>query len=114
MLNITHKFQPIIRDVRVLKYEWEEDQMRIHIQIRLKDDSHLVVRDYKFSDNSRKYSYHWMDENGDLRIRWDNVPHWKNIPTFPHHKHIEKKDNVVGSTETDLESVLTCISKKLK
>ncbi|WP_457613933.1 toxin-antitoxin system TumE family protein [Methanocaldococcus sp.] len=33
------------------------------------------------------YSFHWQDKNGDLIVRWDNAPHYRNIKTFPHYKH---------------------------
>lgn len=39
------------------------------------------------------YSYHWADVDGNLIVRWDNTPHFPELPGFPHHKHD-------GSTET--------------
>ena len=90
MFNILKKYKDIITDTEVIKYESEEKQIRIQIKLELKDGSQLVIRDYKFIDNSRKYVYHWMDRAGNLRIRWDNSAHWKSISTFPHHKHVLK------------------------
>ena len=113
MFNILKKFQDIITNIEVIKYEIEENQIRIQIKLELKDRSQLVIRDYKFSDNSRKYAYHWMDRAGSLRIRWDNSAHWKNVSTFPHHKHISNDENIRESTETDIESVLVCIKGHL-
>ncbi len=48
-----------------------------------------------------------------LISRWDNASHWKNINTFPYHKHIEKKSNVVFSTEVYLDEILGVIEKKI-
>lgn len=109
MYNILKKFEHIIKEIEVIRYESEENQIRIHIKLELKDRSILVVRDYKFSTNKRKYSYHWMDQHGNLKVRWDNTTHWKTVSTFPYHKHINKQQNVVESTETEIESVLEYI-----
>ena len=57
------------------------------------------------------YSFHWQDKNGDLIIRWDNAPHYKNIKTFPHHKHT--KNGVEESDEVCLEDVLKYIEKEI-
>jgi len=33
------------------------------------------------------YSYHWADTHDDLIRRWDNTPHFPDLPGFPHHVH---------------------------
>jgi hypothetical protein len=33
------------------------------------------------------YSYHWTDANNTLIKRWDNTPHFSDMPGFPHHIH---------------------------
>lgn len=109
MFNILRKFQDIISNIEVIKHEIEENQRRTYVKLELTDSSQLIIKDYKFSDNKRKYAYHWMDGDRNLRIRWDNTEHWKTISTFPHHKHIRNDENVTASIETDIESVLTCI-----
>ncbi len=109
MFNILKKFQDIISTIEVIKHEIEENQIRNYLKLKLTDRSQLIIKDYKFSDNKRKYAYHWMDGDGDLRIRWDNAAHWKTISTFPHHKHIGNEENVTASTDTDIESVLAYI-----
>lgn len=48
---------------------------------------------FEFSEIARKeeggiivvvaYSYHWMEENNQLRIRWDNAEHYPELPNFP-------------------------------
>ena len=49
-----------------------------------------------------KYSYHLM--KSDKVIRWDNVPHHKEISTYPHHKH--ENDKIKESTKMDIGLVL--------
>jgi hypothetical protein len=69
------------------------------------------MREY-VSEIDYLYSYHWQDENGSLRIRWDNSPHHRHITTFPHHKHTTPK--IEESKEIGLEDVLSVIEEKLK
>lgn len=51
-----------------------------------------------------RYSYHYQDESGELIFRYDNAPHYPNLPTHPHHKHV---GTAVESAEVpDLSEVL--------
>ncbi len=51
-----------------------------------------------------KYRYHYMDSNGNLIFRYDNVPHHHELATFPDHKHYH--DKVVESEPIDLRQVI--------
>lgn len=41
-----------------------------------------------------KYSFHWQDAQGQLIRRWDNAPHYPDLPNAPHHVH--KADGTVS------------------
>jgi len=43
-----------------------------------------------------KYSYHYEDKSSSLIFRYDIAPHYRNIETFPYHKH-EGGNKVVAS-----------------
>ncbi|MHA1265324.1 MAG: toxin-antitoxin system TumE family protein [Candidatus Helarchaeota archaeon] len=58
-----------------------------------------------------KYKYQWQNDMGDLKIRWDNVPHYPNINTFPHHKH--NTNGVHPASIITLKEVLDLILDKL-
>lgn len=45
-----------------------------------------------------KYSFHWQDVQGKLKQRWDNAPHFLNLPHAPHHVHTED-DTTHGSAK---------------
>ncbi len=109
MLNLLKKHMPPITGWYVDLYEREGSIFRFKAVVFLEDRSKLHVKEYRFQDQSRKYSYHWEDSDGNLIIRWDNAEHWKNLPTFPHHKHTSSHRNVSPSDETDLESVINAI-----
>ncbi|NOZ62585.1 MAG: hypothetical protein GXO74_13020 [Calditrichaeota bacterium] len=51
-----------------------------------------------------KYRYHYMDAEGNLIFRYDNVPHHRKIATFPNHRHYP--DTVVESEPLDLRQVI--------
>lgn len=34
------------------------------------------------------YRYHFQDEHNKLIFRYDSTPHFPNLPSFPHHKHL--------------------------
>lgn len=53
-----------------------------------------------------KYVYHYQHSNGELVFRYDNAPHFPNLPTFPHHKHLESETNVIPADAPNLVSVL--------
>ena len=42
------------------------------------------------------YSYHWADANNQLITRWDNTPHFPDLPGFPDHMH----DGATGEVTT--------------
>lgn len=46
------------------------------------------------------YRYHAQDERNNLLFRYDNAPHFRNLASFPHHKHVA--DEVVECTKPHL------------
>ena len=53
-----------------------------------------------------KYVYRYQRAMGELVFRYDNAPHFPNIATFPHHKHIENESKVTETNPPDLAMVL--------
>jgi hypothetical protein len=53
----------------------------------------------------KAYTYHYQRADGTMVFRYDNAPHFPNVPTAPHHKHIGE-NNVIAATAPDLQSVL--------
>lgn len=82
------------------------------IKITFVDNSVLFATEY-FDEMKRKYSFHWQKQNGKLISRWDNTPHHKKIPTFPHHKHLSS-GTITGSSEISLKEILNEIEKKFQ
>jgi hypothetical protein len=102
------KFSEIIDTVEVDRFVRVGNTYELRVSLTLKDKSRLTVKDYLFADGKRKYAYHWQSENGRLLRRWDNAPHWPDLPGAPHHCH--SASNIVEpSSYRDLMSILSVI-----
>ena len=60
------------------------------------------------------YNYHWSDAEGRLIQRWDNTPHFPDLPGFPHHVHTASTEAPIPGQPIDLFSVLDEITSLLK
>lgn len=88
-----------------------ENIFYLNIKIFFVDDSELHVREY-IDTNHRKYAFHWQNSKGDLIIRWDNAPHFPDLITFPHHKHLASGE-VVESYDISLDEILGFIHNQI-
>jgi len=73
----------------------------------LVDESELHV--FEYVDSGLKkigYAYHLQDRNGDMVFRYDNEPHYPELPTFPHHKHVSDGSSPEASRLVSVEEVL--------
>lgn len=84
---------------------------RASIRIRLRfEKGHLleineavVVADNKLVPLD--YRYHCQDEQNRLIFRYDSTPHFPDLVSFPHHKHMP--DDVIDSGRPDIELVVS-------
>lgn len=49
------------------------------------------------------YRYHFQDENNQVIFRYDSTPHFPDLPTFSHHKHLP--DTIISTEKPDLAQV---------
>ena len=113
MLNLLRLYIPPVADYQVELYEHETPLLRFKAAVFFTDGSMLRIKEYRFSDGSRKYAFHWEAADGALIVRWDNAEHWPGLPTFPHHKHVANADNVQASAETGLDDILRYIAARI-
>ena len=69
----------------------------LRARLALADGSQLELSEYMQRSSAGEivvitYSYHWADVNQGLIARWDNTPHYPDLPGFPDHIH----DGVMG------------------
>ncbi|WP_457756090.1 toxin-antitoxin system TumE family protein [Thermodesulfatator indicus] len=100
----------IVSEFEILEFIDEENVKILKVKANLKNNTLLYITEVRTIDY-QKYSYHWQNVKGELLIRWDNSPHWKDIATFPHHKHIANK--VLPSNRPSVEEILQEIEKKI-
>lgn len=107
------RFGDIVSSWDVVLYEIEGTSSRLKLTVHFKDGSNLHIREHIFEGQHRKYAYHWQDSDQQLRMRWDNAPHWPTIHTHPHHKHVQTLDHVEASDATSPEEILYIIRENL-
>ncbi len=110
------RYAAIIKTHEIMTWDIQPTSSRLNAKIVFIDDSCLIVKDYLFlrDGTTRKYAYHWQDRFGRMKARWDNAAHWKQIATFPHHKHEGQEDRVVSSRDVSLDDVMHEIASCLQ
>lgn len=106
---------PLISDFHLDFEEIDEQTGYISGILDFTDSSNLHLAEYieilEKELKRVKYRYHWQKADLTLIARWDNVPHYKNVSTFPFHSH--QGDKILPSQPMDLFSVIKEIEKKI-
>lgn len=77
-------------------------RLRFELRYLLSVSEAMVIRDHQMT--FLDYRYHFQNSQNNLIFRYDSTPHFPDLPTFPHHKHLP--DNVVGCDKPKLIEVL--------
>ncbi|MDO8810825.1 MAG: DUF6516 family protein [Gallionella sp.] len=84
------------------------ERANLRIRLRFQNGALLEINEAIFVENGALktlgYRYHLQNSNSELMFRYDNTPHFPDLPSFPHHKHL--RDTVVASGKPDLLDVL--------
>lgn len=104
-------FKRIILSYGIYKKAYNERQGFIKGDIVFADNSQLCFIEVKNTEVNPKvkYRYHFMDKDNELIFRYDNAYHYKELKTYPNHKHIG--DEVCESNEPELYDILIEIQK---
>ncbi len=98
---------PLILSTELKKEQRSSNVGLLHGEILFVDDSKLFFMEYLEVSNKvekNTYSYHYQNNEGKLLFRYDNSPHHRELKSFPHHKHTERK--VIESNEPNFSIVL--------
>jgi len=102
-----------LKDAKVERYEEEilaANRVNLRIRIRFLSGYLLELNEAAIIESEHirhlGYRYHFQNSENNLVFRYDNTPHFPEINTFPHHKHLE--DNVVA---VDKPSILKVIEE---
>lgn len=88
---------------------------RANLKIRLRfHQTHLlqISEAIEIKENQLNfldYRYHFQDESNYLIFRYDSTPHFPNLFTFPHHKHLP--DDVICCQKPTIDQVLNEVIK---
>ena len=98
-------------NVYVERYEDEILTLnRATIRIRLRfHQTHLLEINEAIvvADNQLQFldcRYHFQNEHNHLIFRYDSTPHFPNLSTFPHHKHLP--NDVISCHKPEINQVL--------
>lgn len=84
------------------------ERANLRIRLRFQNGSLLEINEAIIvEDGALKtlgYRYHFQSANNKLVFRYDNTPHFPDLPSFPHHKHLDNA--VVAASKPDLLDVL--------
>ncbi len=84
------------------------DRANLKLRIRTRDRHLFSISEAIVNDRGTlkrlDYRYHFQDRDNYLIFRYDNTPHFPNLPSFPHHKHLP--DRVIATPAPDLLDVL--------
>ena len=114
LLNLLRE-HPLVKSVRVVNYD-ETPAGKLELKIRCR-----LIQDYQFQvwlhyePTFHDYAYQLFTRRP--LLRWDNSPHYPDVPTAPHHFHNEVGDvsesPLSGRPLKDLRKVLSEIEKWL-
>lgn len=80
----------------------------LRIRLRFKNGALLEINEAIIVENGALktlgYRYHLQGADNQLLFRYDNTPHFPDLPSYPHHKHLS--DTVIVSSKPDLLDVL--------
>jgi hypothetical protein len=102
----------IITSLEILNLVDEDDIQVLSIKAILSDGSLFYIRELT-TKTETKYSYHLQTKTGRLIYRWDNAPHHRDIPTFPHHKHIGSEKSISPTEEVTFEQIFKVVTKHI-
>ena len=102
-----------LENAKVERYEEEilaANRVNLRIRIRFLSGYLLELNEAAIVEAGHirhlGYRYHFQNGQNNLVFRYDNTPHFPEINSFPHHKHL--KDNVVA---VDKPSILKVIEE---
>jgi hypothetical protein len=110
---------PIITNFQVIRERSTLVDGHLRVRLELADGSQLEFSEYmqRFPEGEIAvitYSYHWADADNQLIKRWDNTPHFPNLPGFPDHIHDGATGEVISGQPMNIFTVLDAIAGRIQ
>jgi len=98
----------------IAREEAQGDRGMFRYRLTLQDGSFLELFEFFIVREGEvqvtKYSFHWQNADGQLRKRWDNAAHHREISTYPYHIHDGSEENVLPHQPINTEELLTVVA----
>lgn len=109
------KLHPVVRDVKVGRKVITRKRGYIKATATFINGSQLHIREF-LDDKLRKmnYAYHYQNNRGKLVFRYDNAPHYMEVETFSHHKHVPNKPKPEDAREKNIINIVEEIAKIIR
>jgi uncharacterized protein DUF6516 len=106
---------PLVTHFQVLRERSTLMDGYLRARLTLADGSELELSEYMRRSSAGEmivitYSYHWADANNQLITRWDNTPHFPDLPGFPDHIHDGATGQVTPGQPMSIFTVLDAIA----
>ena len=108
--NVESAFQNL-DDVYIERYEEEiltSDRVNLRIRVRFSEGHLLELNEAVMVESgyirNLGYRYHFQDTERKLVFRYDNTPHYPDLRTYPHHKHLT--NDVIPSEKPSIPAVV--------
>jgi hypothetical protein len=110
---------PIVTSFHVIRERSTWVDGRLRVRLTLADGSHLEFSEYMQRSPAGEiavitYSYHWADADHQLITRWDNTPHFPDLPGFPDHIHDGATGEVTPGQPMSIVAVLNAIAGRCR
>lgn len=80
----------------------------LRIRVRFENERLLEINEAMVIDGNvlthLDYRYHCQDADNRLIFRYDSTPHFPDLPTFPHHKHLP--ESILAAERPEILHVL--------
>ncbi|MBO1352335.1 MAG: hypothetical protein EBE86_035495 [Hormoscilla sp. GUM202] len=105
-----------LENAYIERYEEEiltPQRANLRIRVRFTGGYLLEINETIAVDNDvlmwLDYRYHCQDEQNNLIFRYDSTPHFPELSSFPHHKHLP--DEVIACQKPDIGEVIQAVSQ---
>jgi hypothetical protein len=108
----------LVRTVTMVSEYLLLDRGYIRMRLTLNNGDFLELSEYVVLEATAlttvTYRYQWMAaEQGQLRKRWDNAPHFPHLANFPHHVHVGADDQVIPGKPLNILELLNALEHEL-
>jgi hypothetical protein len=106
---------PLVTHFQVLRERSTLMDGYLRARLALANGSQLELSEYMQRSSAGEmvvltYSYHWADASNQLITRWDNTPHFPDLPGFPDHIHDGATGQVTPGQPMSIFTVLDAIA----